>query len=79
MAVHRTAKIPFSRVVRIGVQDNHVNKQTLNTVYNKLCSMYPRKEVYIANGGFFVMNSQKLPCLGCKADGSVATITSLLK
>lgn len=71
MAIHRTAKIPFSRVVRIGVWDNHINKQSMNTVYTKLCSMYPGKEVYIANGGFFAMNSQKLPCWGCKADGKM--------
>lgn len=71
MAIHRTAKIPFSRVVRIGVWDNHINKQSMNTVYTKLCSMYPGKEVCIANGGFFTMNSQKLPCWGCKADGKM--------
>lgn len=69
MAVHRTAKIPFSRVVRIGIYDNHNTKYSMNTVYNKLKEKYPGKEVYIANGGFFGMDSKRNPCWGCKADG----------
>ena len=73
MAVHRTAKIPFSRVIRIGIYDNHTNKYSMNTVYNKLKEKYPGKEVYVANGGFFGMNSQRLPCWGCKADGKVVS------
>lgn len=68
MAVHRTAKIPFSRVIRIGIYDNHTNKYSMNTVYNKLKEKYPGKEVYIANGGFFGMDSKRNPCWGCKAD-----------
>lgn len=71
MAVHRTAKIPFSRVIRIGIYDNHTNKYSMNTVYNKLKEKYPGKEVYLANGGFFGMDSKRLPCWGCKADGKV--------
>lgn len=71
MAVHRTAKIPFSKVIRIGIYDNHTNKYSMNTVYNKLKEKYPGKEVYIANGGFFGMDSKRNPCWGCKADGNV--------
>lgn len=71
MAVHRTAKIPFSRVIRIGIYDNHINKYSMNTVYNKLKEKYPGKEVYVTNGGFFGMDSKRLPCWGCKADGKV--------
>ena len=73
MAVHRTAKIPFSRVIRIGIYDNHTNKYSMNTVYNKLKEKYPGKEVYVANGGFFGMDSKRLPCWGCKADGKVVS------
>ena len=73
MAVHRTAKIPFSRVIRIGIYDNHTNKYSMNTVYNKLKEKYPDKEVYVANGGFFGMDSKRLPCWGCKADGKVVS------
>lgn len=71
MAVHRTAKIPFSRVIRIGVWDNHTAKKSMNSVYNALKAKYPGKEIYLTNGGFFSMDSTRMPCWGCKADGKV--------
>ena len=71
MAIHLTAKIPFNRVVKIGIWDNHINKQGINTVYNALKKKYPGKEIYISNGGFFGMDTKRNPCWGCKADGKV--------
>lgn len=71
MAIHLTAKIQFNRVVKIGIWDNHVNKQGINTVYNTLKKKYPGKEIYISNGGFFGMDTKRLPCWGLKANGKV--------
>ena len=61
MATQYTAKIPFSRLIKIGIWNNSVNKETLTTVYNKLKAKYPGKEVYISNGGFFNMTSKWTP------------------
>ena len=64
MATQYTAKIPFKRIVKIGMWYNS-NKETITSVYNKLTSLYPGKEVYIANGGFF--NRDWTACWGLKA------------
>lgn len=71
MAIHLTAKIPFNRIVKIGIWNNRTNKQTLNTVYNALRKKYPGKEIYISNGGFFGMDTNRWPCWGLKADGNI--------
>lgn len=68
MATQYTAKIPFDRVIKIGMWNNEKNRQTLTTVYNTLVSKYPGKEVYIANGGFFSMQTNWYACWGLKCD-----------
>lgn len=69
MATQYTAKIPFSRLIKIGIWNNSINKETLNTVYNKLKDRYPGKEVYISNGGFFNMTSNWTAVWGLRAGG----------
>ena len=71
MAIHLTAKIPFNRVVKIGIWNNRTNKKSLNTVYTALRKKYPGKEIYISNGGFFGMDTNRWPCWGLKADGTI--------
>lgn len=62
MAIQYTAKIPFSRVIKIGMWNNQSNRETLTAVYDKLVKQYPGKEIYIANGGFFNMVSNWTAC-----------------
>ena len=68
MATQYTAKIPFNRIVKIGIWSNHTAKETLNQVYTKLVNKYPGKEIYISNGGFFNMVKDWSPCWGMKSD-----------
>jgi len=71
MATQYTAKIPFKRVIKIGMWNNQDARQTLASVYSSLVKMYPGKEVYIANGGFFNMVSNWTACWGLKAGGKL--------
>ena len=71
MATQRIAKIPFSRIVKIGVWSNQTAKTTMSSIYNTLKNTYPGKEVYIINGGFFCMTSAMTPCWGVKAGGRI--------
>ena len=59
MATHRTVKIPFDRLVKVGIWSNQKARATMATIYSQLQAKYPGKEVYIINGGFFDMNSFK--------------------
>lgn len=68
MATHRIAKIPFSKIIKIGIYNNYSTKMTMNSVYTTLQNKYPGKEVYIQNAGFFGMTNL-YPCWGCKSDG----------
>ena len=68
-AVHLTANIPFDRVIKIGLWNNQSTKYTIGTVYNRLKSQFPDKEVYIANCGFFSMSNPWFPVFGLKIDG----------
>ena len=67
-AKHYTAKIPFKRLIKIGIMSNQKTKYALSTAYSKLRAKYPGKEVYIINGGFFDMKSFKA-IFDLKADG----------
>ena len=58
-AKHYTAKIPFSRLVKIGIWSNQAKRQSMSAIYSTLRSKYPGKEVYIVNGGFFNMSTFK--------------------
>lgn len=69
MATQYTAKIPFNRIIKMGMWNNQTNRQTLNTVYNTLVNKYPGKEVYICNGGFFNMTSNWTPVWGLRCAG----------
>lgn len=71
MATHRTAKIPFTSLVKVGVWSNQKAKTTMATVYSQLQKQYPGKLIYIMNGGFFSMVPSIPACWGCKADGVV--------
>ena len=68
MAVQYTAKIPYERVIKIGMYNNQSTRYNLTKVYNLLCSQYPGKEVYITNGGFFNMGYNWSACWGLKAN-----------
>lgn len=59
MATHRTIKIPFDRLVKIGIWSNQKARATMATIYSQLRNKYPGKLVYIINGGFFDMGSFK--------------------
>ena len=71
MATQKTAIITFDRLIKIGIWSNQEAKTTLSAVYSQLKKQYPEKEVYIANGGFFNMDSTLKPCFGLKANGKV--------
>lgn len=71
MAVQYTARIPYERVIKIGMYNNQSTRYNLTKVYNLLCTQYPGKEVYIANGGFFNMGYNWSACWGLKADNKV--------
>jgi len=71
MATHRTVKLPFSRIIKIGIWSNQSAKTTMANIYSKLQSKYPGKEIYIQNAGFFSMTSAMPPCWGLKADNKV--------
>jgi len=71
MATHRTANIPFNRIVKIGIWSNEAAKTTLANVYKQLQGLYPNKEIYISNAGFFSMCSTIPACFGLKADNKV--------
>lgn len=71
MATLLDAVIPFDRIVTMGIWNNQSTYYTLQTVYNKLVSQYPGKEIYISNGGFFSMSSPWFPVFGLKIDGNV--------
>lgn len=69
MAKQYTAKIPFSRVVKMGIICNQTKRATLSTIYKELQTKYPNKEVYVSNCGFFNMCTNWKACFGLKADG----------
>ena len=69
MAKQYTAKIPFSRVEKIGIICNQNKRATLSTIYSELQSKYPNKEIYLSNCGFFNMTTNWTACFGLKADG----------
>lgn len=71
MAKHYTAKIPFTRVVKMGIICNQNKRATLQTIYNELVARYPGKEVYVSNCGFFAMCTNWTACFGLKAAGTV--------
>lgn len=68
-AIHRVVKMPFSRIVKIGVWSNQSSKTTMTAIYNTLQKMYPGKEIYIQNGGFFNMDKTLAALWGLKANG----------
>lgn len=55
MATHRTIKIPFDRLVKVGIWANQTSRLTMANVYSQLKKKYPGTEIYIINGGFFSM------------------------
>jgi len=69
MATQYTAKIPFSRLVKIGIWSNQSTKYAMSTIYSKLKTKYPGKEIYIINGGFFNMSTFRA-IFDLKADGT---------
>lgn len=71
MATHRTAKIPFNRIIKVGIYNNQSKKATLSTIYTELKNKYPGKEVYINNCGFFNMATNWTACFGLKMDGKI--------
>lgn len=69
MAILYTANVSRDGIVKMGIWNNQKTYYTLATVYTKLKNMYPGKEVYIANAGFFSMSSPWFPVFGLKSDG----------
>lgn len=69
MAKQYTAKIPFSRIEKMGIISNQNKRATLSTIYKELQAKYPNKEIYLSNCGFFAMCTNWTACFGLKADG----------
>ena len=69
MAKQYTAKIPFSRIEKMGIISNQTKRATLSTIYKELQAKYPNKEIYLSNCGFFAMCTNWTACFGLKADG----------
>ena len=51
MAKQYTAKIPFSRVVKMGIICNQTKRATLSTIYKELQTKYPNKEIIMSETG----------------------------
>jgi len=61
------SKIPFNRIIHIGMWDNSSNRHSMNKVYSTLKNKYPGKEIHLMNGGFF--NWDGTSALGLKVNG----------
>lgn len=70
-SIEKTIKIPKTRIEKIGLWSNQNTRYTIRTVYDRLRSLYPNKEIYIANAGFFSMSNPWFPVFGLKIDGKV--------
>lgn len=67
MATTRIAKIPYDRLLYIGIYDNSKKRYPLSNVYAELLQKYPGKEVSVMNAGFF--NGDFTSALALKSGG----------
>ena len=69
MANIKIVKIPYDKLIHIGIWDNYSKRQKLSSIYSELVKKYPNKEIYIMNAGFF--NGDFTSALALKAAGIV--------